>query len=153
MQKLRYTTTIDAPREKVWETMLGETTYREWTSAFNPGGSYFEGRWESGSEIRFLGPDPESGEVGGMFSRIQESRPYEYVSIQHLGMIHNGEIDTTSDMVKAWTPAFETYTFADQAGGTEVTVETDTPEDFVSHMDDAWPQALEKLKALAESSR
>ncbi|MOA63191.1 hypothetical protein D3C78_1888330 [compost metagenome] len=55
--------------------------------------------------------------------------------------------------MKAWTPAFENYAFAEKDGGTEVTVELDMPEDFFEHADESWPKALEKLKALAETSR
>src|SRR5688572_4275671 len=70
MQKINFSTTINAPRDVVWDTMLKDATYREWTSAFNPHGSWYEGSWEEGSTIRFLGPD-ENGQVGGMVSRIK----------------------------------------------------------------------------------
>ena len=151
MPKVRYTITIDAPREKVWNTMLGDATYREWTSAFNEGGSYYEGSWEKGSEIRFLGPDPETGKLGGMFSRIHDCRPNEFVSVEHLGIVQDGQVDTTSEEVKAWTPAFENYAFQDKDGGTEVVVEMDMPGDHTDYFGETWPKALQKLKALAEA--
>ncbi|MDQ5893468.1 MAG: hypothetical protein QG640_480, partial [Patescibacteria group bacterium] len=31
MQKIHFSIQINAPKEKVWDTMLGEATYREWT--------------------------------------------------------------------------------------------------------------------------
>lgn len=150
MQRLRFTTTINAPKEKVWKTMLEDATYRQWASAFSEG-SHFEGSWEKGSEIRFLGPDPETGELGGMYSRIHDNRLYEFVSIQHLGLILNGQVDTTSDEVKRWTPAFENYTFTETSGGTELLVEMDTNEEYAGMFQELWPQALQKLKALAEA--
>lgn len=150
MQKLRFTTTINAPKEKVWNTMLGDATYRQWTSAFGEGG-YMEGSWEKGSEIRFVGTDPETGELGGMYARIHDNRPYEFVSIQHLGLIKNGQVDTTSDEVKKWAPAFENYTFTDKNGATELLVETDTNEEYAEMFQDVWPKALQKLKELAEA--
>lgn len=52
MEKIELKTFIKAPREKVWDIMLSNATYREWTSAFNPG-SYFSGSWEQGSQILF----------------------------------------------------------------------------------------------------
>lgn len=52
-EKLKYSITINAPKEKVWHTMLDDKTYREWTTEFNPG-SYYEGDRKEGSEIRFL---------------------------------------------------------------------------------------------------
>ena len=150
MQKQRHAITIQAPREKVWKTMLEDATYRQWTSAFNEGGSYYEGSWDKGSEIRFLGPDPESGKLGGMFARIHDNRPHEFVSIEHLGIIDDGRVDTTSDAVKKWTPAFENYTFRDKDGGTELIVETDTDEEYAPMFEELWPKALQQLKALAE---
>lgn len=149
MQKQRHAVTINAPREKVWKTMLEDATYRQWTSAFNPG-SYYEGSWEKGSEIRFLGPDPETGKSGGMYARISENRPYEFVSIEHLGVIEDGVVDTTSEAVKKWTPAHENYTFNDTGAATELVVETDTEEEWAEMFEELWPKALQQLKALAE---
>lgn len=150
MEKLTFTTIINAPKEKVWHTMLDDATYRQWTKAFNEGSRY-EGVWETGSEMKFIGCDENGKESGGMYSRIKEARPYEFVSIEHLGMINeNGEIDTTSESVKKWTPAFENYTFKDVDGGTEVLVEIDISDEWKDMFNDMWPKALVKLKEIAE---
>jgi hypothetical protein len=149
MLRQRYAITINAPREKVWKTMLDDATFREWASAFNPG-TYFEGSWDQGSELRFLGPDPETGKIAGMFARIHENRPYEFVSIEHLGLIQDGKVDTTSEFATQWAPAYENYTFQDKEGGTEVLVDIDVLEDYLPFYEEAWPKALQNLKALAE---
>jgi hypothetical protein len=86
MQKLHFSTLINAPKDKVWHAMLDDQPYREWTKAFNEG-SYYKGSWEKGSKILFLGPDPNTGEEGGMVSRIAENKPYEFISIEHLGIV------------------------------------------------------------------
>ena len=86
-----------------------------------------------------------------MYSRIKENRKHEFVSIEHLGFItSDGAIDTTSDEVKKWTPAFENYTFKDVDGGTEVFVELDTADEMKEEFEKMWPEALEVLKELAE---
>jgi hypothetical protein len=151
MQKLHFSIVINAPREKVWHTMLDAPTYSEWTKVFSPG-SRFEGSWDEGSEIKFLGPSEGETSDGseGMYSRIAENRKYEFVSIEHLGIIRNGEIDTTSDEVKKWTPAFENYTFKDVEGGTEVQVDMDSADEYAEMFNGLWPKALEALKELAE---
>ena len=150
MEKLTFTTIINAPREKVWNIMLEDATYREWTKPFNAGSRY-EGKWETGSEMRFIGVDENGKESGGMYSKIKEARPYEFVSIEHLGMIsETGEIDTTSDAVKKWTPAFENYTFNDKDGGTELFVELDISGEWKDMLSDMWPKALAALKEIAE---
>lgn len=151
MKKLHYTQFINASREKVWRTMLDDVTYRQWTAVFNPGGSYYEGDWSVGSKMRFLGPDPKTGKVGGMLSYIRENRPYEYLSMEHVGMINDGVEDTQSDAVKKWTPAFENYTFIEKDGGTEVQVDIDIADEFQAEFDDMWPKSLQALKKLAEA--
>jgi len=103
MQKIHFSIIINAPREKVWETMLGEATYPQWTNSFSPG-SYFKGSWDEGSKILFLGQNPDGTGEGGMVSRIKESRLHEFVSIEHLGTISNGVEDTTSDDAKKMGP-------------------------------------------------
>jgi uncharacterized protein YndB with AHSA1/START domain len=66
MINLHFETEIDAPPEKVFRLMLSDETYREWTKLFNPT-SRFEGSWEKGSKILFLGSD-EQGNEGGMLA-------------------------------------------------------------------------------------
>ncbi|MDZ7291377.1 MAG: SRPBCC domain-containing protein [candidate division KSB1 bacterium] len=150
MNKLYFSIVINAPKEKVWNTMLDDKSYRVWTEAFNPG-SHYVGDWSKGSKILFLGPDPNTGKMGGMVSRIKENRLHEYISIEHLGMVQDGVEDTTSDAVKAWAGAHENYTFKEQNGKTEVLVEMDSPGgEFEEMFKDMWPKALQKLKELAE---
>jgi hypothetical protein len=149
MQKLHFSIRIHAPKDKVWHTMLDDQPYREWTSAFNEG-SYYKGTWEKGSKILFLGPDPNSGEEGGMVSRIAENKPYEFVSIEHLGIVQNGVEDTTSEMARKWAPSFENYTFIDKDGATEVLVDIEVEDEFAQMFSEMWPKGLRHLKELAE---
>lgn len=133
--------------------MLDEHTYQQWTKPFNEGSRY-EGKWETGSEMRFIGIDDKGNESGGMYSKIKEVRPYEFVSIEHLGVItETGEVDTTNESVKKWTPAFENYTFNDKEGATEVTVEIDISDEWKEMFNDMWPRALTKLKEISEKDR
>lgn len=149
MQKLHFSVLINAPKEQVWHAMLDDQPYREWTNAFNEG-SYYKGSWEKGSKILFLGPDQNTGEEGGMVSRIAENKPYEFVSIEHLGIVQNGVEDTTSEAARKWAPAFENYTFNDKDGATEVLVDIDVADELVEMFKEMWPQGLRKLKELAE---
>ncbi len=138
--------TIRAPRARVWTTMLQSPTYEQWTAAFCEG-SRFEGSWEAGQAIRFLGPDGS-----GMVAEIAEHRPAEFVSIRHLGFIANGVEDTRSEAVLAWAPCHENYTFVDEDGGTRVIVDSDVFGDHEAFMAETWPRALERLKALCEAA-
>ena len=144
MKKLAYSILIDAPRKLVWETMLDPEAYKVWTAVFFDG-SYYSGSWEEGSKIQFLTP------VGhGMTAVIAENRPYEYVSIKHLGEIKDFIEDTTSERVMAWAPAFENYAFTDKGNGTELTVSMDTLAEYEEYMNETYPKALAVLKDLCE---
>lgn len=148
MQKLHFTTVINAPREKVWDTMLGDVTYRIWTEVFHAG-SYFEGDWSEGSEIKFIGPG-EDGKLGGLAGKVVESRRPEFVSVEYYGFVSGNEVVTEGEEVSKWVGALESYTFNAVEGGTEVLVDLDTAEDMSSYFAETWPKALEKLKELAE---
>lgn len=150
MEKSNFSIVINAPKEKVWKTMLGDSTYREWTTPFNEG-SYYKGDWSEGSKIFFLGPNPETGKEGGMVSRIAKNKLYQFISIEHLGIINDGIEDTTSEEVKKWTPAFENYTFKEKNGTTEVIVEMDIHDEYKEMFEGMWSKALQKLKELAEN--
>ncbi len=141
---------IEAPVEKVWDTMLEDASYRKWTKVFNPG-SYYKGNWEQGSKILFLGPNEDGTAEGGMVSRIKENRFHEFISIEHLGEVHDGIEDTTSERVKKWAGALENYHFEAKDGGAELTVEMDVQESEVEWMKTAWEKAILELKALAEA--
>ncbi len=145
MEKLHFSILINAPKEKVWNTMLNDETYRLWTTPFMEG-SYFEGDWTAGSDMRFLAPDKD-GTPSGMYSRIKESRPYDFISIQHLGEVNKGkEISWTQE-----GEVLENYTFVDQDGATQVLIDLDGPDELKEMFESIWPKALEKLKDLAES--
>ncbi|ULH29688.1 hypothetical protein FH581_007500 [Leptospira weilii] len=150
METISFSTLIHADAKTVWNKMLEDNTYRIWTEAFHTG-SYFEGSWEKGSIIRFVGAD-DNGNLQGMYSRIKENIEHKFISIEHLGMIVNGVVDTESEEVKKWTPAFENYTFKEQdAGKTELMVEMQIVEEYKAMFEDMWPKALKALKDLCES--
>jgi hypothetical protein len=150
MNKLHFSIDINAPKEKVWNTMLGEETYSDWTDAFMPGSnSSYVGDWNEGSKILFVAQN-ENGEMEGMVSRIKENRPYEFVSIEHLGILKDGKEITSGPEVEGWGDALENYTFKETNGVTQVLVDTDTEEEYEEMFQDMWPKALQKLKELAE---
>lgn len=150
--KLHFSITIDAPVEKVWDTMLNDTTYIEWTKAFSPDGSAssFQGNWEKGTQMRFIGVD-ENGDESGMISEIADNRPYEFLSIHHIGMIDKGVEKTDPEITAGWGDALENYTFKKLSDNqTEVLVDVDVEDSYKDYFEDAWPKALERLKELSE---
>lgn len=156
MEKLQFKVSINAAVTKIYDFMLGissKSTYEQWTSLFNPTSTY-EGSWDKGSKILFIGVD-EKGEKGGMVSRIAENIPNQFVSIQHYGLLKGDKEITEGPEVEKWANGFENYTFKENNGpdsyrDTTVTVDLDTSEDFVNYMNQNYPKALSKLKELCE---
>ena len=151
MKKLQFRVSIHAPVTKVYDLMLGiksRSTYEQWTSLFNATSTY-EGSWEKGNKILFIGVD-EKGEKGGMVSRIAENIPNRFVSIQHYGLVKADKEITDGPEVEKWANGSENYTFEENHGTTTVTVDLDTTEDLLDFMNETYPKALDKLKELCE---
>lgn len=149
METLHFTVFINAPKQYVWETMLTDNTYREWAAQFHEG-SHFVGDWNTGSDIRFLGPD-EDGSLSGLCGTIVEARPYDYVSIEYYGEITRG-IEKAGKDETPWAGARESYNFVEKNGGTEVVIDVDVTEEVKDIMAELWPKALLKLKEITERS-
>lgn len=145
MTRLTFSTTIIAPKELVWRTMLEDETYRQWTSAFQEG-SHAVTDWQPGSKALFLTP-----EGTGMVSRIAEHRPNEFLSLEHLGVVNNGVEDTTSAEVTEWVGARENYTLHESGDRVTLTIDMDTADSYRQYFEETWPTALAALKALSES--
>lgn len=151
MKKLQFKETIQAPANKVYDKMLGlsdKSNYEQWTALFNPTSTY-EGSWDKGSKILFVGVD-EKGEKGGMVSRIVENIPNEFVSTQHYGLLSGSNEITEGPEVEKWANGFENYSFEENNGTTVVTVDLDTTEEFQDYMNEKYPKALNKLKEICE---
>jgi uncharacterized protein YndB with AHSA1/START domain len=152
MIKLTFTTEIQAPIEKVFDAMLGlsdKKTYELWTAEFNPT-STFEGTWEKGSKMYFIGVD-ENGEKGGMVSEIMENIPNQFISIRHYGLMKGGIETTEGPEVEQWANGKEDYSFQSINGLTSVQVSLDTAEAFSDYMNETYPLALQKLKEHCEN--
>ena len=151
MKKLQFKVSINAPVTKVYDIMLGtgsKSTYEQWTSLFNPTSTY-EGNWDKGTKILFVGVD-EKGEKGGMVSRIVDNIPNRFVSVQHYGLLKGDEEITEGPEVEKWANGFENYTFEENNGITSVTIDLDTTEEFEDYFKETYPKALGKLKELCE---
>lgn len=144
MKRLHFSTDVRASRQTVWDTLFAPESYRRWTAEFAEG-TYFEGTWEAGTRMQFLVP---SG--NGMVAEVAASRPPEFLSLEHLGFVKDGVEDTESEMVKAWTPAFENYTLTYAGLATHLAVDIDVTPEFEEYMNKVWPKALARLKQLCE---
>jgi uncharacterized protein YndB with AHSA1/START domain len=152
MKQINFSITINAPRQKVWDTVMGKETYPVWTAAFSEGfaeSSEAIGDWSQGSKMLFISATAE-GQKEGMVSMIAENRQPEFLSINHIGFMKNGVEDTTSPEVLKWAGAYENYTFTEVEGGTKFDVELSVEDSFKEMFEEMWPKALAKLKEMCE---
>lgn len=150
MKKVQFKIDIHAPAARVYDTMLGLSdikTYEQWTAEFNPGSTY-EGSWNKGSKILFVGTG-ENGEKGGMVAEIAENMPGRFISIRHYGILKGDQEITSGPEVEKWAGGLENYSFEENNGVTAVTINVDVTEDFVDYFNATWPKALAKLKEIS----
>jgi uncharacterized protein YndB with AHSA1/START domain len=144
MKDLEFGIDIAAPVARVWDCMFDPLAYRDWTSAFSEG-SYFEGSWEVGRRLRFL--DPRGF---GMEAVVDESVEHEKLSLRLVGEIKDGR--PVADSALHREPAHERYVFSANSAGTHLAIHLQSWDDgFTDFLQATWPQALQRLKVLAET--
>jgi uncharacterized protein YndB with AHSA1/START domain len=148
MKKLEFNIDINADVKKVYNTIIDPAKYKEWVSVSFPG-SYFEGKWEQGENLRFLSP-----EGGGTLANLEEVKPNEYIAAKHVAVINkDGSLDKTSETAKGWVGTTEIYTLSKNKNGSHLKVEVGNlnPE-WESMFADSWPKLLDKLKEMTEKN-
>ena len=147
MEKIHFSTNIDASNKKVWDVLWDDNSYREWTSVFAEGSYAKTDNWKEGSKVLFLSPGGD-----GMVSRVAANKPNKFMSFEHLGVVKNGIEDTESEEVKGWAGAKENYTLIEDNGKTKLEVDLDSTDEFKDYFLKTFPLALEKVKDLAEKN-
>ncbi len=151
MKKLEFQVAIRAAACRVYDVMLGignKATYEQWTSEFNPTSTY-EGSWEKGSKLFFIGTD-ENGKKGGMISEIAENIPGKFISIRHYGILDGDKEITEGPEIGQWAGSLENYSLEEKNGVTTVTVNVDVTDEYIEYFNTTWPNALNKLKSICE---
>lgn len=115
-----------------------------WSSVFSAG-SRAETDWKEGSKVLFLNAAND-----GMAGKIAASIPGMFLSIRHMAEVRNGVEVLDSPVTKEWAGAVENYTLNETNEQTELTVETDITEEYKDYFARTWPQALARIKMLAE---
>ena len=151
MQRLQFKIDIKASAQWVYEVMLGlskKSTYEAWTSEFNASSTY-EGKWDRGSKIYFVGTS-DDGDKGGMVSEIVDNIPGQFVSIRHIGILNGDEEILEGEQVEKWAGGLENYTYLENQEMTTVIVDLDAIEEYVDYFQTTYPKALKKLKDITE---
>lgn len=142
MNQLQFQVEIHATKQKVWDTLWHDTTFRQWASLIDPG-TYMVGELKEGNEVQFI-----SAENGyGVTSLVEKLTPGEFLLLRH-------QADTqdtgTRDRDDEWTGGTESYKLEEKGGLTTLTAAFDVPPELEEYFKANYPKALEKVKALTE---
>ncbi|OGE83796.1 MAG: hypothetical protein A2846_00110 [Candidatus Doudnabacteria bacterium RIFCSPHIGHO2_01_FULL_49_9] len=142
MQKQQFSIEIKAPRERVWNTLWEDKSFRDWGSVIDEDGQYMVGELKEGNEIQFLS---ENG--FGVTTLVEKLIPSEFISFRMIAdTIDSGE----REREKEWTGGTESYSLAKRGGVTTLTVDIDVPPGQEETFKIRFPKALERVKILAE---
>ena len=59
MNKLKFNIDIRTSKEKVWDTMWQDETFRLWAGIIDPG-TYMNGKLEQGNEVEFISSENQA---------------------------------------------------------------------------------------------
>jgi uncharacterized protein YndB with AHSA1/START domain len=142
MKEMQFSAEIDAPKEKVWDILWQDKTFREWAGIIDPG-TYMLGELKEGGEIQFI-----SAENGyGVTSTVTKLVPGEFALLTHTA--------DTQDFGKRlretdWTGTEESYSLSEKDGVTTLTVAFELPEKMEEYFKTTYPKVLDRIKELAE---
>jgi len=144
MRKLHFTIAIQASKERVWNTLWEDKTFRDWASNIDEG-TYMEGVMIEGNEVQFI-----SFVNGyGVTSLVEKLIPNEFVLFRQMADTKDsGERERENE----WTGGTESYSLAEKDAITTLTVDMDVPPGQEENFKNSLPKALERVKILAEKT-
>jgi hypothetical protein len=142
MKKMQFSIKIKTRREKVWNTLFDDKTFRDWGSIIDEG-QYMLGEIKEGNEVQFI----SSASGYGVTSLIEKLIPNEFVLFrQIMDTKESGE----QEREKEWAGGTESYSLTEKYSVTTLTVEIDVPLGQEETFKIRFPKALERVKVLAE---
>ena len=141
MQKQQFSIEIKAPRERVWDTLWEDKTFRDWANSIDEG-MYLVGELKEGNEVQF-----SSVSGYGVTSLVKKLVRNEFVSFRHMAdTMDSGE----REREKEWTGGEESYSLAENDSVTTLTVAMDVPPGQEETFKVRFNKGLEMVKILAE---
>ncbi len=144
MQKLQFQLNIHATKEKVWNTLWQDETFRDWAGLIDPG-TYMVDELKEGATVQYI-----SAENGyGVTSLVAELTPGEYVLFKHQADTQDSGKRLRDD---EWTGGEESYLLVEKDGSTTLTAAFDVPPEMEEYFTQNYPKALGRVKELAETT-
>jgi hypothetical protein len=145
MEKLEFKIEIEATKDRIWNILWSDTTYRQWAAAFCEG-TYAISDWNEGDKIHFL---TSSGD--GMYGFIESKQENKYMAFKHIGELKNFKEMPIDEETQVWTGAMETYRLTSTTTGTLLETTMDCLEQYAGYFENSFPKGLELVKQLSEN--
>lgn len=142
MNNQQFSIEIQVPKEKVWNTLWEDTTFRDWANNIDEG-MYLKGELKEGDIVQFM----SSVSGYGVSCLVEKLIPNEFISFRHMEDTKENGTERRDD---EWTGGVESYSLHEQDGVTTVTVITEVPPELKETIEVSFPKALKRLKELAE---
>lgn len=145
MKEMQFQIEINATKEKVWNTLWEDNTFRQWADFIDPG-TYMIGDLKEGNEVQFI-----SASGYGVTSLAEKLVPGEFLQLKH-------QVDTQDsgerEREEQWTGGEESYSLIEKGEDlTVLTITLDVPLELLEEFKVSYPKALEEIKLLAERER
>ncbi len=143
MKEMQFRVEIHAAKEKVWDTLWQDETFRQWADIIDPG-THMVGDLKEGSEVQFI-----SVNGYGVTSLAEKLTANEFLLLKHRA---DTQEDGKQRREDEWTGGEESYALREEDGTTTLTVAFGVPPEMEDYFKVNYPKALERVKALAERS-
>lgn len=142
MKEIQFSIDISTSKERVWTTLWGDVTFRDWANIIDEG-TYMKGVMKEGNEIQFI----SSVNGYGVTSLVEKLNPNEFVLLRHSA---DTKESGQQEREKEWTGGSESYSLTERNGVTTLIIKFDVPQELEETFNITFPKVLERIKTLAE---
>lgn len=143
MKEMQFRVEIHAPKEKVWNTLWQDETFRQWAGIIDPG-THMVGDLKEGGEVQFI-----SANGYGVTSLVEKLIVNEFLLLKHRA---DTQDDGKRERAEEWTGGGESYSLKEEDGTTTLTVTFGVPPELEEYFKVSYPKALQRVKELAEEN-
>lgn len=138
---MQFRVEISATKERVWDTLWQDETFREWAGIIDPG-THMVGELKEGNEVQFI-----SANGYGVTSLVEKLAANDFLLLRHHA---DTQDEGKQERKKEWTGGAESYSLAENDGTTTLTAAFDVPPELEEYFKVNYPKALGRVKVLAE---
>lgn len=143
MKELQFSIEIHTTKERVWDTLWQDATFRDWASIIDPE-TYMVGDLKEGNKIQFI----SAANGYGVTSLVQKLIVGEFLLLKHSA---DTQESGKRQRAKEWTGGEERYSLAEKDGTTTLHIAFGVPPELEEYFKVTYPKALARIKVLAES--